>query len=265
MDYSSILSLVIITTIVCSSIMVLVWIWANQIKNAGVVDIFWSFNFPVIAVLLYMMAHGHDTRKLLICLMVAIAGIRLGMHLMIRIVSHLGEEEGRYQQLRKEWAPHPDRKFFWFFQMQAFSNVFLAIPFFIITANTNKNLSILEFTGACIWLIGFLGETIADWQLKTFKNNPANKGKVCNTGLWNYSRHPNYFLQWLIWVAYFIFALASPYGYLAVISPLVILYLLLKVTGIPATEDQSIRSKGDLYKAYQQTTSVFVPWFKKQK
>jgi steroid 5-alpha reductase family enzyme len=157
----------------------------------------------------------------------------------------------------------PTASFFWFFQIQALSNVFLAIPFFIITINNDQQITILEWTGLAMWVIAFIGESVADWQLKEFKENPANKGEVCYVGLWNYSRHPNYFFEWLMWIAYFVFALASPYGYLAIISPLVILYLLLKVTGIPATEEQSIRSKGEKYKAYQKTTSVFVPWFKK--
>jgi steroid 5-alpha reductase family enzyme len=257
------LSIILICLLACCLIMVFVWLWAYKIKNAGVVDIFWPYNFPVIAIILYLFAPGFETRKLLICAMVFIAGLRLGTYLFIRVTKHLDEEEGRYKKIREEWAPNPDRKFFWFFQMQAVSNVFLAIPFFIITANTNPELSVLEYIGTAVWVIGLLGESIADSQMKRFKKDPANKGKVCNIGLWNYSRHPNYFFEWLMWVAYFIFALASPYGYLAIISPIVILYLLLKVTGIPLTEEQSIRTRGDLYRQYQKTTSAFVPWFKK--
>ncbi|CAN5173911.1 DUF1295 domain-containing protein [soil metagenome] len=254
---------VAICLLACCMIMLLVWFWAYKIKNAGVVDIFWSYNFPVIAFILFFVAPGYEPRKLLICGMVVLAGIRLGTHLAFRIIKHLNQEEGRYQQLRKEWAPHPDRKFFFFFQFQAISNVLLAMPFFVITLNTATTISPLEYAGAGIWIISVLGEAIADAQLSAFKKNPKNKGKVCDTGLWNYSRHPNYFFQWLMWMAYLVFALASPYGYLAVISPAIILYLLLKVTGIPATEEQSIRSKGELYKKYQKTTSVFIPWFKK--
>jgi steroid 5-alpha reductase family enzyme len=243
--------------------MLLVWFWAVKIKNAGVVDIFWSYNFPVIAVILVLLAPGFAPRKVLICSMVFIAGLRLSTHLAVRVIKHLNEEEGRYQQLRSEWQPHPDRKFFWFFQFQAFSNVLLAVPFFIIAINKAPRLSVLEYGGFVLWVISVVGETVADRQLAVFKKNPANKGKVCDTGLWNYARHPNYFFEWLMWVSYFVFALASPYGYLAVTSPAIILYLLLKVTGIPATEQQSIRSKGQAYKDYQAKTSVFVPWFKK--
>jgi steroid 5-alpha reductase family enzyme len=255
--------LILICLLACSAIMLLVWVWAVRIKNAGVVDIFWSYNFPVIAIILFLLADGYGPRKAVICGMIGLAGFRLGTHLAVRIISHIKEEEGRYQQLRKEWAPKPDRKFFWFFQAQALSNVLLAIPFFIIVINTDQSLSVFEHIGLGIWVVGFVGESVADWQLKEFKKDNKNKGEVCDRGLWNYSRHPNYFFEWTMWVSYFVFALASPYGYLAIISPAIILYLLLKVTGIPATEEQSLRSKGDKFRAYQKTTSVFVPWFKR--
>ena len=130
--------------------------------------------------------------------------------------------------------------------------------------NTKVGLSPFEWIGFGLWMISVSFEAMADRQLAEFKKDPANKGKVCDTGLWRYSRHPNYFFEWLMWMSYFIFALGSPYGWLGIISPAIILYLLLKVTGIPATEEQSLRSKGDKFREYQKTTSVFVPWFKKR-
>jgi len=263
MDNSSIYSLILYSLIACCGIMLLVWFWAHKLKNAGVVDIFWSYNFAVIAIILFWLAPGFEARKLLISSMVIIAATRLGTHLATRITKHLDVEEGRYQQLRKEWAPNPERKFFIFFQFQAISNVILAIPFFIITLNTKTELSPVEYAGAGLWLISVWGEATADAQLAAFKKDPGNEGKVCDKGLWGYSRHPNYFFEWLMWVSYFVFALASPYGYLAIISPVIILYLLLKVTGVPMTEEQSIRSKGEAFKKYQQKTSAFVPWFKR--
>lgn len=249
--------------LVCCVIMALVWAWSYRIKNAGVVDIFWSYNFPVIAVILFLFAPGFGPRKILLCSMVIVAGVRLGTHLAIRVLKHLRQEEPRYAQIRKEWGKNAESKMFGFFQMQAASNVLLAIPFFISAINTSPELSVLEYAGVALWFISVVGETIADRQLAAFKKVPANKGKVCDTGLWGYSRHPNYFFEWLMWVSYFVFALASPYGYLAIISPAIILYLLLKVTGIPLTEQQSLRTKGETFKKYQARVSVFVPWFRK--
>lgn len=263
MDNHSIYSLVIYSLAACCVIMALVWLWSYKIKNAGVVDIFWSYNFPVIALILLVLAPGFEPRKMLICGMVIIAGIRLGTHLAVRVLKHLHQEEPRYAHIRKEWGANAEVKMFGFFQMQAASNVLLAIPFFVITLNTKTALQLLEYVGAALWIISVVCEAIADAQLAAFKKDPANKGKVCDTGLWGYSRHPNYFFEWMMWMSYFVFALASPHGYLAVISPAIILYLLLKVTGIPTTEQQSLRSKPEEFKKYQQKVSVFVPWFRR--
>lgn len=244
--------------------MVIIWIWATRIKNAGVVDVFWAFDFVIIAAIIGAFADGYDIRKYLVCALSGLWSIRLGIYLAKRVGAHLDEEEGRYKQLRKEWAPQVHLKFFIFFQMQALSNVFLAIPFFITAQNKNPHISLLEWIGAGMWLMCIIGEGIADRQLQEFKKNPAHKGKVCNKGLWNYSRHPNYFFQLMMWIAVFLFSISSPYGWIAIICPLAIGYLLFKVTGIPLTEEQAIRSKGELYREYQRTTSMFVPWFSKK-
>ncbi|MES2827346.1 MAG: DUF1295 domain-containing protein [Bacteroidota bacterium] len=254
---------ILICLAACCLIMAGVWVWAKRITNAGVVDVFWALNFPVVAVLIYFLADGFEARKLLICAMVVIAGTRLGLHLGRRVIGHLNEEEGRYKQLRKEWAPNENFKFFTFFQFQGISNVVLSAPFFLIAFNKNPQLNLLEYIAVGIWLVAVVGEAVADWQLDLFKKDPKNKGEVCDLGLWNYSRHPNYFFQSLMWIAYFLFAVTAPLGWIAIVSPAIILYLLFNVTGIPATEEQALRSKGDKYRKYQETTSAFVPWFKK--
>ncbi|MEO6882975.1 MAG: DUF1295 domain-containing protein [Bacteroidia bacterium] len=240
-------------------VLFLVWLLQKKLKNAGIVDIFWSYNFPIIALIYFFLGNGFQQRKILIIIMVIIWGARLGTYLLVRIFSHLHTEDGRYKQLREEWSPNINFRFFLFFQIQAISNVFLSIPFLIICINPNPKINFLEYFGALLWIIAIIGESVADRQLQVFKNNLENKGKVCDKGLWNYSRHPNYFFEWLIWVSYFVFALGSPFGWISIICPLSMLFLLFKVTGIPMTEEQSIRSKGDAYRAYQQTTSSFFP------
>ncbi|TDE17615.1 DUF1295 domain-containing protein [Dyadobacter psychrotolerans] len=255
---------VTISIIACCLIMAAVWFWAYKIKNGGVVDIFWSLNFPVIVLIILFTSEGWRERTWVICAMVVVWGVRLGVHLGKRVIGHIDEEEGRYAQLREDWAPNANRNLFWFFQAQGFSNVLLSLPFFIISANENKGFSAFEYTGFVLWLIALSCEALADNQLNRFKMDPSNEGKVCNVGLWKHSRHPNYFFEWLIWMSFAIFALGSPYGYLAIISPAIILDLLLNVTGIPTTEKQAVRSKGELYKEYQRTTSAFIPWFKKK-
>lgn len=243
-------------------VMALAWVWATKLKNYSIVDAFWAFNFLIVAVFIFFMADGLATRKSLVFFLSALWSLRLGWHLTGRIFSHIQEEEGRYKQLRKEWAENIHLKFFLFFQAQGLNNIWLCIPFFIISLNKGQEISRIEWLGAGLWLVSVTGEAVADWQLAHFKKDKSNAGKVCDKGLWYYSRHPNYFFQLMIWVSVFIFALASPFGWLAIISPLSIAYLLFKVTGIPLTEEQSLRSKGKAYEVYQQTTSPFIPWFK---
>jgi steroid 5-alpha reductase family enzyme len=178
-------------------------------------------------------------------------------------MSHHPVEDGRYVQLRQDWAGNFASKMFGFFQLQAASVVLLGVAFFVVCLNPTPQIHPLEIGGVVLWLLALTGESLADAQLAAFKRDPTSKGRVCDVGLWHYSRHPNYFFEWLIWVAYFLFALGSPYGWVAVIGPASMLYLLLRVTGIPLTEQQSLRSKGDAYRRYQQTTSAFIPWFPK--
>jgi len=240
-----------------------VYLLARRIDNYGIVDIAWSYAFAALALHYAFFAPGWPVRKALITTMAVLWSLRLGTHLYHRVMGHHPVEDGRYVQLRQDWAGNFAPKMFGFFQLQAVSVVLLGVAFFIACLNPSPQLHPLEIAGAILWLLALTGESVADRQLAAFKRDPTNKGKVCNAGLWRYSRHPNYFFEWLIWVAYFAYALASPHGWAAVIGPASILYLLLRVTGIPLTEEQSLRSKGDAYRRYQQTTSAFVPWFPK--
>ena len=234
---------------------------ARRMDNYGIVDIAWSYAFGLLAVYYALMGPGWPARRSLIAAMVAVWSLRLGTHLCIRVLGHHPVEDGRYQQLRRDWAANFSTRMFGFFQMQAGSVVLLGVPFLLSSLNPAPGFHPLEIAGAALWLVAITGEALADRQLAAFKRDPARKGRVCDTGLWRYSRHPNYFFEWLIWVAYFVFALASPGGWIAFIGPASILYLLLRVTGIPLTEEQSLRSRGDAYRRYQESTSAFVPWF----
>jgi len=253
----------LVTLAVIAGFMTIIWAIAQTIRNYSIVDVFWAFNFAIIALMIYSMATGLEERRLLICSLAGLWSLRLGTYLSLRVFSHIQEEEGRYKQLREEWKDHLFLKFFLFFQMQGVSNVFLAIPYFLIALNPDPQLHTLEYIGAGMWLLSIIGEAISDFQLAAFRRKPENKGKVCDVGLWYYSRHPNYFFQFMIWVSVFVFAVSSPYGWISIVCPITIAYLIFKVTGIPMTEEQSLKSRGDAYRRYQQTTSIFVPWFKK--
>ncbi len=232
---------------------------ARRLDNYGIVDIVWSYSFAGLALFYGIFGDGWPVRKALIAALVIVWSLRLGTHLYRRVMSHHPVEDGRYVQLRKNWAANFAFKMGAFFQMQALSVVLLGVAFFVVSLNPAPKLGALEIAGAALWLIAITGEAVSDAQLAAFKRNKANQGRVCDVGLWHYSRHPNYFFEWLIWVAYLVFALASPWGWLGAIGPLSILYLLLRVTGIPLTEEQSLRSKGDAYRRYQKTTNAFIP------
>lgn len=242
-----------------------VFLYARKLDNYGVVDAAWAYSFGVIALFYGLSAAGWTHRRILIVALVAIASFRLGTHLFVRIRKHHPKEDTRYAEMRNRWADHFERDMFGFYQLQAVSLILLSIPFVLICTNPETSWHLLEILGAGLWLIAFLGETIADAQLSAFSHDPANKGKVCDVGLWRYSRHPNYFFQWLLWVSYFVIACGSPWGWLSVLSPLCILYLLLRVTGIPMTEAQSLRNRGERYRHYQERTSAFIPWPPKAK
>jgi steroid 5-alpha reductase family enzyme len=244
--------------------MAVVWVVALRIRNAGIVDIAWAAGFTPLALLYAALGPGYAPRRLLIAAMVSAWSLRLAGYLYFRVMGHHPVEDGRYQQLREEWAPHANRRFFWFFQFQAALDVLQSLPVLLASLNPAPLIHPLEWAGFGLWCLALTGETTADWQLQRFKAEPAHRGRVCDVGLWHYSRHPNYFFEWLVWCAYFLFALASPWGLLTIFCPLLMLYFLFKVTGIPMTEQQSVRSKGEAYREYQRTTSAFVPWFRRR-
>lgn len=256
--------LLLIGTLVVVAIMFGLWWLGVRNHNFSYVDIGWSVNFAVLAVLYAWLAPGDLQRRVIIAAMFTAHGLRLGWHLGKRIIGE--PEEGRYQQLRQDWggSGNLNLKFLGFFEFQAVLNAFLTLPMLIACFNSAPRVHALEVAGLAIFLVGLIGESTADVQLTTFKRNPANQGGVCNAGLWRYSRHPNYFFEWLIWIAYAVFALASPHGWIALAMPVLMLHFLINVTGLKATEEQALRSKGDRYRLYQARTSGFVPWFPKR-
>jgi steroid 5-alpha reductase family enzyme len=256
----------LVTTALSAAIalMIFVWLLAKRIDNAGVVDVAWSLGFAVLAAIYFLLGQGDGTRKLLIGSMVTIWSLRLGGYLWIRVAKHHPEEDGRYAALREQYPRHTWLMFFGFFQLQALLLVLLSVPFAMTASNPAAGISGWEWAGAGLWFVAMLGEALADFQLHRFRSDRANKGRTCKIGLWRLSRHPNYFFEWLIWVAYFVFAMGTPDGWIAIYCPALMLFFLFKVTGIPATETQALKSRGDEYREYQRTTSVFIPWFPKK-
>jgi steroid 5-alpha reductase family enzyme len=245
------------------TVMTLLWWLGIRQRNFSYVDIGWCANFAVLAIIYAALGEGWSVRKALIAAMFATWGLRLSLYLARRIIGE--PEEGRYVELRRRWGANGGLhwKFFLFFQLQAALNLILSVPLLIACRNESIGLHGLEIVGVAIWIVGFLGESLADRQLAAFKRDQANRGQVCDVGLWRYSRHPNYFFEWTIWIGYAVFALASPWGWIALAMPVLMLHFLINVTGVKATEQQALRSKGEKYRQYQRQTSMFVPFPRK--
>ena len=251
---------------------------ARRLGNFGIVDIVWSAGFTPL-ILLYLLVTGWRAHSALpdgtslvqalsprlpLSLMVAAWSLRLGLHLLVRVRSHHPVEDVRYAQLRREWGPQTDRKMRGFFLLQGALQVVLSIPWILASLNppdprAGGSATVCFWAGLGLWVTGILGESLADHQLARFRADPARRGQVCQEGLWRYSRHPNYFCEWLVWVGYGTFAWASPWGWLGLVAPALMYHFLVNVTGIPMTEALSVKSKGEAYRRYQQTTNAFFP------
>lgn len=236
------------------------WLWQRRHANASNVDVLWSAGLGGAAVLLATLCEGAPAPRMLLALAGGLWSARLAMHLWWRM--HGAPEDGRYRALRERW--HGDqRKLFAMFQLQALLIPLFALPFVAVAANP-ASLPAPLTAGAAVWLIAVGGETLADAQLARFRSKPAHRGKTCRVGLWRYSRHPNYFFEWLHWFAYVLFAVGSPLWWLAFVGPVVMYGFLRYLSGIPFTEQQALRSRGADYRAYQQETPMLFPWFPKR-
>ena len=254
------LHLALTGTIAVAGLMLLLWIIHLLIRNAAIVDAGWAASLAVLAILYAIQGPGYFARRWLIAFMAAFWGLRLAFYLLFSRV--IGKpEEGRYVQLRREWKTNLPLRFLFFFEFQALLTVILSLPFLLASMNARAPLRPFEKIGTALWLVSICGEAVADFQLNRFRKNPQTRGRTFRSGLWRYSRHPNYFFEWMIWIAYAVFALGSPWGWLGLISPALMLLFLLGSTGIAATEAQALRTRGAEYRAYQRSTSTFIPWF----
>jgi steroid 5-alpha reductase family enzyme len=239
----------------------LTWLLQLKTKNAGIVDTVWAISFPILAAMYCILADGLSARKIMMLAIVGIAGLRLAYYLVFRTIGH--PEDARYKALREEWGIRQNGMMLRFYYFQAVLALILSIPFALIAVNTAPEIHWIEIAGLILAAVAMIGEAISDEQLKKFKQQRSNHGKVMDAGLWRYSRHPNYFFQWGMWVAYLIMALHSPWGWLSILSPALMLYFLLYVTGILYTETHMVKSRGKAYEDYQKSTSAFVPLPKK--
>ena len=236
------------------------WWWQRRHQNIGVVDVLWAKGVGASALLLAVLGSGAPAPRIALAVLGGLWGSRLALHLWHRVRSE--PEDGRYQHLRAHWNGHQG-KIFGFFQFQAGLIVLFALPFVAVAHNPQPDDLHWILAAIAVWLLSVGGEALADRQLARFRADPGNKGKTCRDGLWRYSRHPNYFFEWLHWFAYVALAVGSPWQGLSWCGPVVMYVFLRWISGIPYTEAQALRTRGEEYREYQRTTPMLFPWFPK--
>jgi steroid 5-alpha reductase family enzyme len=198
-------------------------------------------------------------RQVLVAVLIGIWSLRLGLHIAWR--SRQGPEDARYAALRREWGGAFQRRLFVFLQIQAAAAALLGLSMLLAAHNPAPFPRAADVLGVVVLMGAIAGEGVADEQLRRFKRNPANRGRVCDVGLWSWSRHPNYFFEWFGWLAYPILAIGAwPWGWLALSGPAFMYWLLVYVSGIPLLEQHMMASRGDVFRDYQRRVSAFFPF-----
>ena len=248
------LSLIFLVVIIYISVVFLV---ALRLKRFDIVDIAWGGAFIITAITSFTLGHAQGTLQLLVTGLVIIWGVRLAYSIGQR-VARSAAEDPRYVELRQKWKGNMVlNTYVRIFVVQGILATLVSSSVIIINISDVTTLSWLAGAGALIWAVGFLFESVGDWQLKNHLLNPATKGQLMTTGLWRYSRHPNYFGEAAQWWGIWLIALSVPFGWLGIVSPLVITILLLFISGVPLTEKRFEGRPG--WQQYKQRTSVFIP------
>ena len=242
--------------------MALSWWVQKETGRSGWIDTFWSYGIGIAGVSLALFpVAGTTQRQWLVAALCAFWSLRLGTHILLRTVG--GGDDPRYAQLKKEWKKDAQQRLFWFLQIQALCGFVLVLAVFVAAHNPLPGLRVLDWIGAALLIVAIVGEGAADRQLKEFVADKKNKGKVADTGLWSYSRHPNYFFEWLGWFAYVLIAFNASGNYwwwpLALLAPAMMYWLLVHASGIPPLEQHMLRSRGAKFRDYQQRVNAFFP------
>ena len=242
------------------------WIVQQRTGNSGWVDTIWTFSLGLVgagSALWPIGGASPNQRQWLVAALVAVWSLRLGLHIAVRTAGI--SDDPRYAAFASAWGVDSPRRMFLFLQNQAFGSIPLVFAIFVAARYPQSGLRLQDYLGVLILLVGIAGEALADAQLTAFRARPANKGRVCDAGLWRWSRHPNYFFEWFGWQAYPVIALAVdhplfyPWGFATLLAPLFMYWILVHVTGIPPLEQQMLRSRGERYRDYQSRTSKFFP------
>ncbi|MBC7840180.1 MAG: DUF1295 domain-containing protein [Nitrospiraceae bacterium] len=254
--------LFLVLTAYLAMVLVMAGLWVLQlhVRNASIADVGWCAGLIAVVLWYATQASGETERKMLVGALVVLYAGRLGFYILFNRV--IGKtEDARYRRLREQWGSSEAVRMFWYLQLQAMAVAAFSLPFLVLIQNPEPPFALIEFVGLMIWVVAVSGEAMADWQLGQFRSKPWNHDRVCRDGLWRYSRHPNYFFEWLHWWAYVVMAIGMPGWLFTWIGPVGMGWALFKVSGIPRAEVQALATRGEEYRLYQQTTSAFFPWF----
>ena len=246
--------------IVILAAVTVVWLLSLMKRDVSIVDIFWGLGFVILSWLYRTLGPETTDRHSLLLLLITLWGVRLALYLLWRNWGH--EEDPRYQSMRA----YRGENFWWMslitiFFLQGVLIWLIAMPLAVVQLYATPSLWVWsDVVGLLFWSIGFFFETVGDWQLARFKADPSNRGRVMCTGLWAYTRHPNYFGDAMVWWGYFLLALAVPGSLWTIISPMLMTVLLLKVSGVALLE-QTITERRPDYRDYITRTNAFLPWF----
>jgi steroid 5-alpha reductase family enzyme len=244
----------------CATLQLLLWGIQRRRREADIVDVGWAGSLGCLACAYALLMDGEILGRICVAFFGVLWSLRLGGYLFWHRVLVPGEDE-RYLALREGWGTKAQRNFFFLFQAQALLSVILSIPFLVICVSSQSPSFWQTVVAFALFALSMLGESIADSQLRKFRADPRNRGRVCCHGLWRYSRHPNYFFEWVYWWSYVALGILSPWGFLTLLGPMIMYYFLRYLTGIPATEARTLQSRGTAYREYQQSTNAFFPWF----
>ena len=248
--------------IALSVLMAGAWVVQQRTGNSGWVDTIWTFSVGLVGAASALSPSGDaalNARQWLVAALVAVWSLRLGTHIAVRTSGIT--DDPRYAAFAKEWGLGAPRRMFLFLQNQALGSIPLVFAIFVAAHFPQPELRLQDYLGVIILALGIGGEALADRQLKQFRENPGHRGQICDAGLWRWSRHPNYFFEWLGWLAYPVIAISPHYawGWVSLLAPAFMYWILVYATGIPPLEAQMLRSRGERYRDYQARTSIFFP------